>query len=134
MILSLSCFSLAVALYAIKDLQSHGKLRWMDYNDNFWGENSYYRKYTSIMQPPLDNWYYRLFKIGYKERWPTSATFTVFLTDGWHLCQFLFTILFCISAVSYETIVNRWVDGCIYWGVWKLVFWIVYNSLQKKKK
>lgn len=106
----------------------HQKLRWMKDDTGFWGAKSWKRKWK------LAEGFNREVVATGKERWPTSSTLTVFLTDGYHFCQFLFIILFSISAVSYEQIVNRWVDFGIYWGVWHIVFWAVYNGLQRKTK
>lgn len=118
MILSLTSWSLAVALYAIKDLQSHGKLRWMGNDYGFWGRLSWTRKYKdhkSLRGPAF----------------PLSTTALVFVTDGYHFCQFLFTILFSISAVSYEREFGFWIDLGIYWGVWHIVFPITYKVFGK---
>lgn len=133
---SLILLSLAAFFYAIKELQSHGKLRWMKGGITFWGPQSFGRKYhygygMSFPTKAPNTFYYRTFKLAYKERWPTSATFTVFLTDGYHLCQFFFTILFCLSAVSYRETFGYWWDGGIYWGLWHIIFPITYKIFSK---
>lgn len=125
MILSISSFALGVGLYAISQLVMHGKLRWQKVGASFWGKNSHLRKWK--YNPALDMY------DGQKEAFWGSSRWFVFVTDGYHLMQFFFIILFSISAVSYETIVNRWVDGGIYWGVWHICFWITYTLFQRKK-
>lgn len=97
MILSISAFALAVALYAISQLQQQSKLRGQKAGDSFWGERSWWRKYKGLDAT--------------KEAFPGSTTIFVFLTDGYHFCQFLFTILFCISAVSYEREFGFWIGS-----------------------
>lgn len=134
MILSISSFALAVGLYAISQLIMHSKIR---FKGSRWEVSSWKNKYkwgSFLPEYAPDNWYYRLIKAEYKERWFTSTWLTVAFTDWYHFCQLLFIILFSISAVSYSTIVNRPVDGLIYWGIWHIVFAITYYSLQRKKK
>lgn len=105
--LSLILLALSIACYSVGELQKQNKLRWQDEEKDyfsFWGKNSWVRKYAgnhknaailqNIKQP---NWYYRFFKLKYKERWPTSATFTVMFTDGMHLAQFCHHALLSIS-------------------------------------
>lgn len=122
MILSLIIWSIAVALYAISQLIMHKKLRWLKENGTgFWDGKSDLRKYKNLDSSQ-----------GPKFRY--STTLLVGLTDGYHALQFIFTILFCISAVSYEREFGFWIDGGIYWGVWHLSFWMVYNGFQRKGK
>ncbi len=130
MILSICAFAIAVALYTISQLQQQSKLRGQKGDASFWGERSWERKYKARVVGGTKS----TIDVEVKERWPTSSTLTVFLTDGYHLMQFCFTILFCLSAVSYEREFGFWIDGCVYWGVWHLSFWSVYNSLQRKNK
>ena len=87
----------SIGCYSLKELHAHSKLKWSKGDDSFWGEESYWRKYANPMDAPLENWYYKFFKIKSKERWPTSATFTVMFTDGMHLMQFLHHLLLAIS-------------------------------------
>lgn len=110
--LSMISFALGVACYSISQLQQHGKLKRMDTNSNlgFWGAQSYRRKYAhektaqdlfkngalKVTLAP-DNWYYKLIKSKYKERWLTSTWLTVFLTDGYHFAQFLFFIFLSLG-------------------------------------
>lgn len=117
---------LAIACRSISELALHGKLRWSKGDDSFWGEESYWRKYASPIDAPKNNWYYKFFKIGYKERWPTSATFTVFATCGMHLMQFLYHLSLSASF-SLATGVNFfWV-----WPSIVAIHAVTYRILQR---
>lgn len=86
MILTILTMIAAVLCYAVSQLQQHGKLRWA--NDklpfSFWGKLGYRRKYKK-------------YNSASGERWPTSTNITVFLTDGYHLMQFLHHLLLACS-------------------------------------
>lgn len=138
-ILSFLSFAAAVCCYSIKELQAHGKLKWSkDYN-GFWGQDSSNRKYKKdwskdplgydVFKAP-NTWYYRFFKIKYKERFPLSATLLVSLTDGSHLMQTALKLLFCISIVTYSIPFSWWMV-LIYFVEWGLVFTITYKCLSK---
>lgn len=112
MILSLICFALAVACYGISQLIMHGKSR---FRGEFWDISAWQKKYKRIKVPlsrdnylgwgfvdAPDNWYYKLINVRYIERWPTSTSLTVFLTDG-----------------------------LVYLGTWYLVFNVTYKVLSK---
>jgi hypothetical protein len=130
MMLSLLCFTLAVICCSIKDLQAHGKLKWMDYGRGFWGEESYYRKYADPIENSKNNWYTKFFKIKYKERWFTSTTFTVFLTDAWHLLQFLIFI-FLSLGISLALELHNWQQYlAVYAGI-HVVHFLTYRLLQR---
>ena len=110
---------------------------------SFWGEESWVRKYKRankfvdeyhrIIAP--DNWYYNLLKIKYKEKFPLSATVLVFLTDGFHLVQWLM-IKFLILAMTIHWVDGRgfvWMWGnaiCLY-ALWLFGFNVVYTRLKK---
>jgi hypothetical protein len=94
-VLSLFLFACGIVAYAISQLQQHGKLRWMVKPFSFWGDDSDRRKYKRKPSPEYNyfmtgapvNWYYKLIREKYAERWPTSTWLTVSLTDGYHLMQ-----------------------------------------------
>jgi len=106
------------------------------YKFGFWGEESYKRKYARstagdskvywLIAAPA-NWYYRIFKIKYKERFPLSATVFVFLTDGYHLTQWI--MIKCIIA----SITLELKPFLLLWAVWLLVFNYVYVRLKHAK-
>lgn len=137
---SLGLFIFAVMVFAIRELQLQGKLKWMPDSvmsfghASFWGSESWKRKYkynngTPVIAP--NNWYYRFFKIKYKESFSLSATLLVSLTDAPHALQLAFKLLIIGSLVSYKEMVNPLVDGLIYFGIFGLVFTVVYKEFSK---
>jgi hypothetical protein len=65
--------------------------------------------------------YYRAFGIKYKEAFPGSATVFVFLTDGYHLIQWIMTkCVFIAVATSF-------VEFLILWAVWSATFTIIFR-------
>jgi hypothetical protein len=127
--MSLILFALAVVCYCISQLQQHGKLRWMDNEYGFWGERSYERKYRQDWKfIPLENWYYRFFKIKRREAFPLSATLLVSFTDGYHLMQLLFKLFLCASIALYTPLLGWWDIG-VYFGLFGLVFTVTYKLL-----
>lgn len=134
-ILSFLSFALGVVCYSVKELQAHGKLKWMDNPTGFWGSKSWVRKYKPDYRAGLtrtgpNNWYYRFFKLSWKERFPLSATLLVSITDGSHLMQTAFKVLFCISIVTYSMDFSWWMVFC-YFVIWGLTFTITYKFLSK---
>lgn len=133
-ILSFISFALGVVCFSIRELQVHGKLKWMNEPNGFWGELSHLRKYKTteghLMQPRNPNWYYRFFKIKYTEKFPLSATLLVSITDGAHLCQTLFKLFFCISIVTYSMEFSLWA-ALMYFVIWGFVFTSTYKWLSK---
>lgn len=118
---------IAIACRSISELALHGKLKWSKEDDSFWGEHSYTRKYANPYEPPKENWYYRFYKIGYLERWPTSATLTVMFTDGPHLSQFMFFNFLSLSVTfligfSWWTLAGVWIGvHVVHAGLYKLL-------------
>jgi hypothetical protein len=55
------------------------------------------RKYDFTKPAGREWWYFRLYKPGFPEKFPFSTTILVFLTDRWHLSQFL--MLRCFYAI-----------------------------------
>lgn len=109
---------------------------------SFWGKESGNRKYArskhsapdryDLVAAP-DNWYYDLFVIKYKEKFPLSATVLVFVTDGYHLVQWFF-IKFLILAmvVRYDHgIVFMWWNALCLYILWLIVFNVIYTRLKK---
>jgi hypothetical protein len=132
-LISLSSLALAIGFYSVGQLVNQGKLKWSKEGRllrGFWDDDSYLRKYkltpeSTVMKAP-ENWYYRFFKIKYKERFPLSATFLVNLTDGYHLMQSLsfLSLSVCVSLLS----------GITFWYVWLgvlAVHFLTYKLLSK---
>lgn len=69
----------------------------------------------------------------YKERFKFSSTILVFVTDGWHLAQFLFLKAMILGAVLYSPLVNCWVDFIIFSIVFSLTFELFYSRIWKKR-
>lgn len=136
-LLNIISFCLSVVAYSLKELQAHGKIRWANHPSNFWWSDSWIRKYkidpkrSNQFIPAPDNWYYKLFKITYKEIFPLSATALVFLTDGYHLMQFCYKVLFIVSLVTYEPIFNMVWDFIIYFVGFGVVFSLTYKLASK---
>jgi hypothetical protein len=137
--ISLIFLLLAIGCYTVSQLQQHGKLRWMqhgNYRRTFWDEDSYLRKYkltenSTVIKAP-DNWYYRFFKIKYKERFPLSATLLVPFTDGYHLMQFFFSIFLSLSvSIPLDTRLSEGWEFGIVWAVVHLVHFLIYKLLQR---
>lgn len=125
MILSLTLFTLGVFCYAIKELQSHGKLKGMGPGTGFWDERSWVRKWK---------WDFKDTHIVGKESFPGSSTVFVWLTDGYHFMQWFYIKLFILSIVLYEPLFTWYYDGGIFLGTWYAVFNSVYTVFQRKKK
>lgn len=119
---------LSVVAYSISQLQQHGKLKCSTLTYGFWGSGSWWRKYKTetdsrfTLAKAPDNFYYRFFKIKYKEKFPLSATFLVSFTDGYHLMQSIsfICLALCISILS----------NVSFWYVW--LFILLVNGLTYK--
>jgi hypothetical protein len=131
MILSLLFLSLAIGCYTLSQLHQHGRLKWVTKGHGFFGENSYLRKYKNghadkskfQVMVPLDNWYYNLFKVKYREAFPLSSTILVFTTDFYHLAQFMFFNFLSLSVAI--------ALGFAWWtlvGVWGLIHVIHFTT------
>lgn len=132
MILELLAFILAASCYAVSQAVVHGKFNL--YGGEFWNDMGFLRKYNRKGDPynygliyAPNTWYYRWFKIKYKERFPGSATIFVFVTDAYHLFQALFKIFLCLSFAPQIGLI--WAG--ILWVVFGIVFTITYRYVQK---
>jgi hypothetical protein len=96
MLFSMIFLGLAITAYSCGQCVQHGKFKWGQRNPfGFWGSMSDGRKYkyadalfggySKVLAP--NTFYYRFFKIRYKEAYPFSATFLVAFTDIYHLSQ-----------------------------------------------
>jgi hypothetical protein len=130
-IISLLLLSTAAWAYCISQLQIQGKLKWGSgpaSGFGYWELISWRRKYArtnGLLDDAPKTWYYKLFNLKYKERFPGSATIFVALTDGYHLMQMVF--LLCISAaiaIHYD----RWfISLIIIRAAFGIVFTICYK-------
>lgn len=82
-------------------------------------------------------WYFGLYKPEFQERFPYSSTALVFLTDGWHLFQFLFHTSWqsAVATGTYLFEKNVWSCVVVFISV-KLIFSIsfelIYSNLKKR--
>lgn len=122
---------ISVISYGIKELWQHNKIIWMRKITGFWGQESWRRKYKGLGYFPEypTNFYYRFFKIKYKERFPLSATLLVFVTDGAHLMQFIYVNGLCLAAALLFP--NTLLTFVIVRGIWGLIFTATYKLLSK---
>ncbi len=139
-------FLLGIVSLAIREsLQDfrHSKTLWSKLDPySFFGISSWVRKYKRKQEadvPELyfqveapNTWYYRFFKIQYKERFPLSATALVFLTDGFHLMQWL-AINFLTLAIAFS------LGDVIISFIWlrltaALLWWFIFEVILKKRK
>jgi hypothetical protein len=135
-IYSLICLSLGAVCYCCSQLIMHGKLKWSEDEKgfDFWGKNSGARKYKrlpngTILLPAPTTYYYKLFNLKYKERFPGSATVFVALTDGYHLCQLLFLLLIS-GAIAVHT--ENWLLWLlIYRCTFGVIFTVCYKLFAK---
>lgn len=112
---------LLVVLYRTGQMAQHGKLTGR--GDDFFGSSSSNRKYKvkkGMFIDAPDTWYYRFNDLEYKERWPTSTTLTVFLTDWYHLSQFLW--LRCLNIIIADTMTGN------FW-LWFFGSWVGVSGL-----
>jgi hypothetical protein len=122
-ILSLILFCAGAVAYCVSQLIMHGKFK---LSGDFWEQDSWQRKWlwrgTIIEGGRIERffvvapttWYYKLFNLKYKERFPGSATVFVALTDGYHLFQMLFLLLISGERNSLDCDIPRMLWDCIY--------------------
>lgn len=139
MIISLICFGLAIASYTCSQLVTHNKFILSKKSHlGFFGLDSWRRKYKSRMGKDVprgsfdfidapSTWYYNLFKIKYKEKFPLSATLLVWTTDFYHLSQFLFLLFISLSVVP----LLGWTYGIAFWILAHVIHFTLYRTLQR---
>ena len=118
---------LSIACYSVSQLAQHSKLRWGFNNpDSFFHPGSWRRKYKMPLEPAPNNFYYRFFKLVHKERWPTSATLTVNLTDFYHASQ---SLSFLTLSLGISLLAN--VNFFVVWIPVLLIHFTTYRLLQR---
>ena len=116
---------------AVMDLSSEHRFR-----EEFWNKNeSWHLKWKTDNNFNLTGsgkhwWYFGLHRTRYDERFPYSSTILVFLTDGWHLFQFLF--LSCLElAIAIQF--DHWIWVFIIAKITLSgVFELVYSNIKKR--
>lgn len=114
-ILSFLCFIVSIIFYTKSQQRA------------FEDRDSWENKYKKPLQVAPKNWYYRLFKLTYREKFPLSGSFLVALTDNYHRFQMFFKVLMCASIALYRPVLGFW-DGLIYFVVWGITFTLVYKK------
>ena len=120
-----------------KDILSfrYSKSIFSNYNKNFWDpQASWINKYkkNKLNSSPNPWYYFGLYKPRYKEKFPYSTTFLVFLTDGWHLCKGFSLLFLFLSLVLYSPLLSIWGDIWIYFIVYSMSFNLFENKLFHK--
>lgn len=127
MIVYISIF-LAACSHAVFSAIAHGKF-YIGNMFGFFGSSQWVRKYK---RPRTDetpkNFYYKTFRIPYKECFPLSATALVFVTDAYHFFQWLTTKLIFL-AITRDPLTY-----VLIWVVWSIGFNIVYTLLSANAK
>lgn len=67
----------------------------------------------------------------FKPRW-LFRTILVFVTDGWHLLQFIFLNLLIVSVVMYSPLISIGWDLLIYSISGRLVFEVIYSLIKRR--
>jgi len=136
---------LLAPLNVLMDWSSEGK-----FNSDYWNKNDgWWRKYKTIPWTPsnitdkkftlyryIPKWYHFGFAPKHAERFPFSTTIFVFLTDGWHLAQFLFystwqlIIALTISVNGQED----WYYKLIAFIIIKTMFSVTFELIYRIKK
>jgi hypothetical protein len=112
--LSLTAFIFAVVFYT-KSQQ-----------EVFKESDDWTNKYRQPLQVAPKNWYTKLFKLKYKERFPLSGSLLVALTDRYHRWQFFFKVLLCVAIVTYQPLCGL-ADIAIYFALFGLTFTVVFR-------
>lgn len=111
---------------------------------SFFGARSDLRKYKhsketiAAAQKAPNTWYYRIFDLRYRERFPFSGTALVFITDGFHMSSFL-NKLFVVFALIFSPLgtEHTWqkivVLALYYSTAWALGFFLSYNLIFQKR-
>lgn len=130
---SIILLGLAAPLYAYCALHDEGKLKGWRPLTGFFGKEQYERKYAKnengyAFKAPK-TWYYRFFKLKYKEAYPLSATFLAFTTDGYHLFQLLWKS--CIIASISILTPWPWTFFAVGFSLFTFVFAMFYKILSR---
>jgi len=95
--------------------------------ETFDNSDSWENKYQKPLRVAPVNWYYKFFKLKYKERFPLSGSFLVALTDSYHQYQLFFKLFLCTAIVLYQPLFYWW-DALIYFVLWGIVFTLAFRK------
>ena len=107
-------FVLAVVFYTLSQKQTFGE------------SDGWKRKYREPFEPAPNNFYYKFFKLKYRERFPLSGSLLVSFTDKYHAYQLAFKLFLCSAIVLYRPVLGWW-DSLVLFVLWGLTFTIVYT-------
>lgn len=99
--------------------------------ESFWTMGGWRRKYDMTALAP-NTWYYKFFNLKYREKFCFSGTVLVFLTDAFHLMQFLTIKMILFAASVQNNNINWWIffGG---WFIWALGFNLSYFVMSNKR-
>lgn len=144
--ISITLFALATIMRAVMatlSFRHEESVFSMAKKGGFFGENSYLRKYRKktvnnikglVIATP--SWYTQMFKIKYKEAFPLSTTALVWLTDGWHLAQFImgWCIVGAMMLFPANVLMDHWLIVIIILkAIWSGAFELFYSNFLIKK-
>lgn len=110
---------------------------------SFFGSKQWTRKYSATtlagrmngknyydFDKAPSNWYYKLFSLKYKERFPGSATILIHFTDAFHLAQFIAINCYCI-VITYYAGWPWWIELVLFWGG-QIIFQMFYGKILRR--
>lgn len=104
-----------IGFYRTCQMAQHGKLSNNEYG--FFGSESWLRKYKTVGTKLLP-------------RWPTSTTLTVFVTDWYHLSQFLW--LRCLNLIVADSLLFPfWKTFIISWAATSILMFTTETIFKK---
>lgn len=141
--ISIACLILAAAFKALAESCAHGKNRWSEHPTDFFGHLSWKRKWKYItytetaggkkhplsLMPAPTTYYYKLFNLKYKERFPGSATIFVALSDGYHAAFSMMTSFIVLAVAIWTPWPILFFIGAR--CVWSVVFTIGYKCFSR---
>lgn len=103
----------------------------------FFGPRSARNKYAStssgeLLSAPLNNKYYKRYRLIYKERFPLSATILVFLTDAFHLFQFLRTNLIILAILTFDYKSHSWINMILVFLLYRIIYSGIFELCYSK--
>jgi hypothetical protein len=120
MILSIALLILSGLAKAVMDLSSEGALNLKP--EDYWIKSRSWTRKWKLHENGVT--------ITNKEAFPGSSTVFVFLTDGWHLSQFVFLNSLIIGTVLLCQHSNFWISLLVASVVPRVVFEITYRVLK----
>lgn len=114
-VLSWPLFAIAVVFYTLSQ------------SANFKDSEGWKNKYKQPMTPAPDNWYYKFFRLKYREKFPLSGSFLVSLTDKYHFYQLGFKAFLCLSIALHRPTFDWWIETIGYFAAFGIVFTLIYR-------